>query len=46
VATGGADGDGLTAAQRLFLFTRADTIYGGTNEIQRGIVANHVLGRG
>ncbi|GAA0918513.1 acyl-CoA dehydrogenase family protein [Virgisporangium aurantiacum] len=35
----------LSAAQRLFLFTRADTIYGGSNEIQRNIIANHVLGR-
>ena len=35
----------LTDAQRLFLFTRADTIYGGSNEIQRNIIANHVLGR-
>jgi alkylation response protein AidB-like acyl-CoA dehydrogenase len=36
----------LTDAQRLFLFTRADTIYGGSDEIQRGIIANHLLGRG
>ena len=35
----------LSDAQRLFLFTRADTIYGGSNEIQRNIVANHLLGR-
>jgi alkylation response protein AidB-like acyl-CoA dehydrogenase len=35
----------LSAAQRLFLFTRADTIYGGSNEVQRNIIANHVLGR-
>ena len=35
----------LSAAQRLFLFTRADTIYGGSHEIQRGIVADHLLGR-
>jgi alkylation response protein AidB-like acyl-CoA dehydrogenase len=42
-----ADGEPyeLSAAQRLFLFTRADTIYGGSNEIQRNIIANQVLGR-
>ena len=34
----------LTAAQRLFLFTRADTIYGGSHEIQRNIVAERMLG--
>jgi alkylation response protein AidB-like acyl-CoA dehydrogenase len=38
------DGE-LTADQLLFLSSRADTIYGGSNEIQRNIVANHVLGR-
>ena len=31
--------------QRLFLFTRADTIYGGSNEIQRNIIADRLLGR-
>jgi alkylation response protein AidB-like acyl-CoA dehydrogenase len=45
--------DGLTAAgapydlsewQRLFLFTRSDTIYGGSDEIQRNILAERVLG--
>ncbi|MDQ7903746.1 acyl-CoA dehydrogenase family protein [Phytohabitans sp. ZYX-F-186] len=35
----------LSDAQRLFLFTRADTIYGGSNEIQRGIVADALLGK-
>ena len=34
----------LTDEQRLFLFTRADTIYGGSNEIQRNIVAERGLG--
>jgi alkylation response protein AidB-like acyl-CoA dehydrogenase len=43
--------DGLVAEdgefnewQRLFLFSRADTIYGGSNEIQRNIIAERVLG--
>jgi alkylation response protein AidB-like acyl-CoA dehydrogenase len=30
--------------QRLFLFSRADTIYGGSNEIQRDIIARRMLG--
>jgi alkylation response protein AidB-like acyl-CoA dehydrogenase len=30
--------------QRLYLFTRADTLYGGSNEIQRNIIAERVLG--
>ncbi len=30
--------------QRLLLFTRADTIYGGSNEVQRNIIAERVLG--
>ncbi|GGZ25710.1 acyl-CoA dehydrogenase [Streptomyces inusitatus] len=34
----------LDAAQRMFLFTRADTIYGGADEIQRDIIAERVLG--
>jgi alkylation response protein AidB-like acyl-CoA dehydrogenase len=34
----------LSAAQRLFLFTRADTIYGGSNEIQRNVIGERALG--
>ncbi|HYI63060.1 MAG TPA: acyl-CoA dehydrogenase family protein [Acidimicrobiales bacterium] len=37
-------GDRLTDAQRLFLFTRADTIYGGSNQIQRTIIGERGLG--
>jgi alkylation response protein AidB-like acyl-CoA dehydrogenase len=34
----------LTLEQKLFLFSRADTIYGGSNEIQRNVIAERVLG--
>jgi alkylation response protein AidB-like acyl-CoA dehydrogenase len=34
----------LSDAQRLFLFTRADTIYGGSSEIQRNVIAERHLG--
>ena len=33
----------LGRLQSLFLFTRADTIYGGTNQIQRNIIAERAL---
>jgi alkylation response protein AidB-like acyl-CoA dehydrogenase len=35
---------GLSRLQSLFLFTRADTIYGGTNQIQRNLIAEQALG--
>jgi alkylation response protein AidB-like acyl-CoA dehydrogenase len=34
----------LTRLQSLFLFTRADTLYGGSNEIQYNIIAERALG--
>jgi alkylation response protein AidB-like acyl-CoA dehydrogenase len=48
-ATGPADWSAaapyeLDSFQHLFLFSRADTIYGGSDEIQRMIIAERVLG--
>ncbi|MFM8305120.1 MAG: acyl-CoA dehydrogenase family protein [Actinomycetota bacterium] len=34
----------LSVAQRTFLFTRSDTIYGGSNQVQRNIIGERVLG--
>ncbi|MER2134421.1 MAG: acyl-CoA dehydrogenase family protein [Arthrobacter sp.] len=34
----------LDALQTLFLFSRADTLYGGSDEIQRNVIAERVLG--
>ncbi|MDP4916648.1 MAG: acyl-CoA dehydrogenase family protein, partial [Haliea sp.] len=34
----------LSRLQSMYLFTRADTIYGGTNQIQRNIIAERALG--
>ncbi|MEV6877667.1 acyl-CoA dehydrogenase family protein [Amycolatopsis sp. NPDC051128] len=39
-----ASGGELDDWQRLYLFTRADTIYGGSDEIERNIIAERVLG--
>ena len=41
-----ADGEPyeLNPWQRLYLFSRSDTIYGGSHEVQRGIVAERGLG--
>jgi alkylation response protein AidB-like acyl-CoA dehydrogenase len=38
-----ADGD-YSRLQRLFLFSRADTIYAGTNQIQRNLIGERALG--
>jgi alkylation response protein AidB-like acyl-CoA dehydrogenase len=43
-ATTLTDAGELDELQRLFLFTRSDTIYGGSNEIQRDIIARRMLG--
>ena len=39
-----ATADASTWARKLFLLSRAETIYGGTSEIQRNIIAERVLG--
>lgn len=42
----GAHGDpyDLDDLQRLFLFSRADTVYAGSDEIQRNLIAERILG--
>ncbi|MHB8669262.1 MAG: acyl-CoA dehydrogenase family protein [Acidimicrobiales bacterium] len=35
---------GLSDLQRMFLFSRADTIYGGSNQIQRNVIGERALG--
>ncbi len=37
------EGGELSRLQRLFMFSRSDTIYGGTNQIQRNIIAERAL---
>jgi alkylation response protein AidB-like acyl-CoA dehydrogenase len=34
----------LTRPQAMFLYSRADTIYGGSNQIQRNVIGERVLG--
>ncbi len=38
------DADEMEAAHRLFFFTRSDTIYGGSNQIQRNVIGERALG--
>lgn len=38
------DGESLSALQNLFLFSRSDTLYGGSNEVQRNIIAERFWG--
>lgn len=40
----GPEGEITGGLQSLFLFSRADTIYGGTSQIQRNIIAERALG--
>jgi alkylation response protein AidB-like acyl-CoA dehydrogenase len=42
--SGSMDDYEVDELQRLFLWTRADTIYAGTNQIQRNIIAERALG--
>jgi acyl-CoA dehydrogenase len=41
---GAADGDEGSAFARLFLWSRADTIYGGSDQIQRNVIGERALG--
>jgi len=42
--TTGSESYDIDRWQSLFLFSRADTLYGGSDEIQRNIIAERVLG--
>ena len=44
LAEAGTEAYELTPFQRLFLFTRSDTIYAGSNQIQRNIIGERALG--
>jgi alkylation response protein AidB-like acyl-CoA dehydrogenase len=43
-ARGVAAPDGDDRLTRLFLYSRADTIYGGSNQIQRNVIGEQALG--
>jgi alkylation response protein AidB-like acyl-CoA dehydrogenase len=43
-AEGAVQSERTTRLHRLFLFSRADTIYAGSNEIQRNIIGERALG--
>jgi hypothetical protein len=43
-AVGAHDAKELDAARAKWWYTRAATIMGGSAEVQRGIIADHILG--